>query len=231
MLNLVPTIRTSYTKKELCKAFILAWQNLFSETPSKKSLAVLFSQIGIETGNTNYCFNSNLGNIKAHDYPNQIIDYMALNNVWEIINGKKVMIPASNPGSWFRSFPDLQSGVSFYIQFLKNNRYRSAWPAVLSGDVAQFAHQLKINGYYTAPEKDYVNGMNRFFTPFLNSTDYEQALLELSSSPVQSEQTTPLIEFEDLLKEPDAPPLQPWVEIDETPLPFAGEITYIPEDK
>src|ERR1700745_3607920 len=115
--KLVPTVRTSCTDTELCKAFILVWQKLFNEIPKKASIGVIVAQHDLETGSGNSCWNWNLGNIK-YVAANGAVDYCALHGVWEIVNGKRIELQSTDPGSWFRSFPTLKEGIVFYIEFI-----------------------------------------------------------------------------------------------------------------
>lgn len=208
MLKKVPTIKTTYTTLELCKSLISSWKNLTEgQLPSKEAIGIVYSQHSIETGRGNYCWNNNLGNIKASDVPNQEIEYMSLNGVWEIINGVRVELPPENPGSWFRSFPDLISGCEFYLDFLKNHRYKDAWISIENGDVVGFATTLKNKGYYTAPLQDYINGMNSYFFSYTKSAVYEQAIQEMDFY---------------------APPLNTWVNIPVEQAQVA-ELSVLPE--
>jgi hypothetical protein len=203
MLKLVPTIQTKYSQIELCAALIGAWEELLGTTPSKAAIGIIVAQHGIETGGGNFAWNNNLGNVKAVDIPGQVVEYMALRGVWEIVNGIRVEIPADKPGAWFRSFHDLHAGAKFHLDLLRNHRYKTSWPAIERGDLVGFATTLRNQGYYTAPLKDYVAGMTRYFNPYMKSTDYEHALASLDPG--------------------NAPPLQPWVTIDPEPAPV-GEL-------
>jgi hypothetical protein len=208
MLQQVKTEKTFYTQLEFCAALIEAWKELTGHIPSRNAVGVIWAQHGIETGNGSFCFCNNLANVKAVDIPGQTIQYCALNNVWEIIGGKKFVLKPTDPGSWFRAFPTLLDGMRFQLDLLKNRRYASSWSSVEAGDVVAFATALKNRGYYTAPLSDYIAGMNRFFNPFVKSNTYDHALA---------------------MVEPDiAPPLQPWVAINVEPAP-EGTLTVLPE--
>lgn len=199
---LVKTIKTPCTIKEFCKALIQSWFELYNQIPSKASIGVIISQWGIETGSGAHCYNYNFTNIK-YNKSNGEVDYCALNGVWEIINGKRVEIPATDPGAWFRSFPTINDGAKFYLNFLKTSHFKTSWVAIEAGNVPQFATLLKSQNFYTAPLQDYINGMNRFFTPYMKSQDYENALSEINLA---------------------TPPLQPWVSIPDVQAP-QGELT------
>lgn len=182
MLKKVPTVKTFFTQKEFVMGLILAWFDIYQNYPKKEQIAVIYSQWALETGKGNYCWNYNLGNIKAVDSPNQIIEYIALNGVWEIINGKKIIIPPENPGAWFRSFNTLTDGIVFHINFLKNKRYKKAWEAVELGQPAEFSRRLKAAWYYTAPEADYTKLLTSYFNQFMKDKLFESIMEELNSS-------------------------------------------------
>lgn len=178
--TLVPTVRTTYTKSQVVQGFVDGWTKQFGQIPSKESIGVLYAQNALETGGTVSMWNNNLGNVKfvpsANPANDNGIQYMMLANVWEIVNGQKVIFQPPSQATWFRSFPTLAEGVAQHFDFLKNHRYATAWTAVESGNPAAFAHLLKIAGYYTAPEADYIRLMNVYFNQYMNSPDYDNAV-------------------------------------------------------
>jgi hypothetical protein len=91
MLQLVETVRTTCTTKELIKAFCQGWFNIYKSPPNKKQIAVIYAQNALETGGTTYMWNWNIGNVKAVDISGENIKYCMLKNVWEIYNGKKII--------------------------------------------------------------------------------------------------------------------------------------------
>lgn len=186
---LVPTTKTSYNASQMVAGFIKGWQNVFNEIPKKESVGVIWAQNAIETGSTSSMWNNNIGNVKYSPSKNPEDDnevkYMMLSNVWEIINGKKVIFQPPHEATWFRAFDTLDQGVGFHLNFLKNKRYKNCWVAVEAGDPAQFAHLLKVAKYYTAPEEDYVKAMNSQFKRFMKDNTFEtvvQSLKDNSSS-------------------------------------------------
>ena len=186
MATLVPTVRTTYKGLDLIKGFIDGWVAQFNEIPKKETIAVLYAQNALETGGTVSMWNNNIGNVKyvpSSNPANDAGDYMMLNNVWEIVNGQKIIYQPPSQATWFRSYPTLAAGIAQHYDFLKNHRYAQAWTAVVAGDPAQFAHLLKVAGYYTAPEADYVRNMNAYFNKFMRDTLYEQAI---ANNPVVS---------------------------------------------
>lgn len=182
MLKQVPTVQTKCSTSNLISGFISGWIKGFNKLPKKESIGVLYSQNTLETGGTTRMYNWNFGNVKAVDDPIQIIEYCMLDNVWEMINGVKKIFQPPDSATFFRSFPTLTDGVAFQLDFLKNHRYATAWTAVEAGDPAGFAHLLKVAGYYTAPEADYVKDMTYFFNKFMTDPTFDNVVAALQPS-------------------------------------------------
>jgi hypothetical protein len=179
MAKLVPTVKTTYKEEQLVTGFINGWIKQFGEIPKKESIAVIYAQNAIETGLSIAMWNNNIGNIKyipSSNMDNDNVDYMMLNGVWEILNGKRVVFQPPDRQTWFLSFPTLEDGVAHHFNFLKNNRYKKAWGSIEAGNPAQFASILKSLGYYTAPETDYIKAMNLYFNIFMKGNKYETVL-------------------------------------------------------
>ena len=180
MLVRVATVRTSFKIEDFIDSLIKAWYEQYGSNPIKSQIAVIYAQWGLETGLGAFCWNNNIGNIKAFDVPGTTVEYCALNGVWEIINGKRIVLSSEDPGAWFRSFRTLDLGVAHHIDLLRNRRYKTAWLAVEQGNPAQFAHLLKQQGYYTAPEADYIKAMQYYFNKFMNDTIFERVINALN---------------------------------------------------
>jgi hypothetical protein len=176
MLVRVPTVRITFKVQDFINSLIKSWYQLYNILPNKSQIAVLYAQWGLETGLGTFCWNNNIGNMKAADVPGVRVEYCALNGVWEIVNGKRIVLSPENPGAWFRSFPTLDVGVIAHINLLRNQRYKASWIAVEQGDPAKFAHLLKQQGYYTAPEADYIKAMQYYFTRFMNDNMFENII-------------------------------------------------------
>jgi flagellum-specific peptidoglycan hydrolase FlgJ len=131
-----------------------AWQAQLGESPERASLLVLLSQWSLETANGARCMNFNLGGIKHVDGDG--CDYCEFLTV-EYKNGQpiRMMLP-------FRAYPSLEAGAADYLELIRK-RFALAWPAVVTGQTADFAHLLKLQGYYTAPEQDYAAGLARCY--------------------------------------------------------------------
>lgn len=215
--KLVPTVRTTYTMQQLIQGFVLGWQKQFGEIPKKESVGVLYAQDALETGSTVAMWNNNIGNVKYVPSANPAVDegkeYMMLANVWEIVNGHKVIFQPPSQATWFRAFESLADGIAFHLDFLKNHRYKAAWSAVESGDPAGFAHLLRLAGYYTAPEADYVRLMNTYFNKYMKDQTYEQVVAALTPpvpDPIPEPMPDPVPVVPDPVPTPDpVPPVTP----------------------
>jgi hypothetical protein len=219
--TLVPTTKTSCSKAELIEGFIKGWKIQFGELPKKESIGVLYAQNTLETGGTVSMWNWNIGNIKyvPSNDPTDDNDksYMMLANVWEIVNGKKIIFQPPSKATWFRAFPTLADGIAFHLDFLKNHRYKKAWSAVESGNPAAFAHLLRIAGYYTAPESDYVRLMNGYFNQYMKTNIFEQAIIKFKTPIVINiPKPVPIPNLNNIpvIKEPIQIPIEPILIID-----------------
>lgn len=184
MLKRVPTVRTNFSSPDFVKCLVEVWREQYKQIPQKKQIAVMWAQWALETGQGGSCWNFNIGNVKAKDNPNETIEYCALVGVWEIVNGKKIILTQEDPGSWFRSFPTLKDGVNFHLNFLRNKRYKIAWSAVEAGDPALFSKLLRQQGYYTASEEHYTKAVVAYYNKFFQNKWFEQAVEELTATTV-----------------------------------------------
>lgn len=176
MGELKEAIKYPISEGEATYSLRQAWFKLYNEYPSNNSLALLYAQWALETGFGKSCWNYNYGNIKRsadEDYCMFRCD--------EIINGKAVWFDPPSKVTWFRAYPNALAGAYDYIKFLsQRKRYEKAWQSVINGDPADFAHQLKIAGYYTASESIYLRGVVSLTNQFKNKAN---VLLSWKPSP------------------------------------------------
>lgn len=151
-----PAVRTPANPRDVLAAIRKAWPE-----GSRESCLVLLAQWGIETGDGASCWNHNLGNVKR--VKGQA--WTMLSNVWEILDGKKVVFQPPHPQTHFCAFDSLDDGARFFVEKLRT-RFAKAWPAVLSGDPATFSRTLKSLRYYTADEKAYTAAIAARFRQF-----------------------------------------------------------------
>lgn len=189
-MSQVPIKRTPVSMAEYADAVLRAWRTELGALPSKQSAGVMWAQYMIETGGS-ACWCWNIGNVKVT--PAQVaagVDWFDLPGTWEIIGGKRVVLPEGDPGRRFRAYASLPDAMTEHLRFLRNRRYKVAWPAVEAGDVMDFARRLKAAGYFTASAADYGNGMLWHFRRWMGSTVYENArdgLEMLQDAPTQPE--------------------------------------------
>ena len=148
--QLVATERTVITPQALYATLRAAWRSLIGSEPTREQLLVLMAQWAFETNNGGQSNNWNLAGIKhvagdGHDYANY--------PTREFLNGEWVNLDAD-----FRAYKTLEDAAADYLYEL-HSRFGFAWPAVENGDVQDFAHRLKLRGYYTAPESQYSRGL------------------------------------------------------------------------
>jgi len=186
----VPLKRTPIAMSDFARGLLRAWRAELGDLPSKQASGVLWAQYMIETGGA-ACWNWNIGNVKVT--PAQVaagVDWFDLPGTWEIINGVRTTLVAGDPGRRFRAYTSLDDAMVEHLKFLRNRRYKVAWPAVEAGDVMDFARRLKAAGYFTASAEDYGGGMMWHYRRWLGSTVYENerdAIEMLQDAPTEPE--------------------------------------------
>lgn len=185
---------TPCTPEELFYALGYSWVQLFNERPKKESLFCLLSQWAIETGWGKSCHCWNIGNFKSREgdgrdhtyfecnelFPEKIAQkYLAQSKLRSDGSGKPdavitgtakngdiiIWFYPDHPASRFRAFDTIEEGAMDYTSSL-HDRFYKAWPAIVSGDSAEFIHQLKLQNYFTAIESVYGKTVNSLFKRF-----------------------------------------------------------------
>lgn len=167
-MSLHPTTRTTFSTQDYAEAVRIADPSL-----TREQAGVLWAQYALETGRGKACWNANIGNVKAT--PAQVaagVDYFMLPNTWEILHGRRVVFQPPDPQTWFRHFTTLGEAMAHHIVFLRDRRYKPAWPAVLSGDPETFARELKRLGYYTASADVYATAMAFFHAEWMRVVEW-----------------------------------------------------------
>jgi hypothetical protein len=171
----VPIQRTPVAMSDYARALLKAWRSETGDLPTKQAAGVLWAQYMIETGGA-ACWCFNLGNLKVTQAQVDAgVPWFDLPGTWEIVNGKRVVLPEGDPGRRFRAYASLDEAMVEHMRLLRNRRYKAAWPAVETGDVMAFARLLKAGGYFTASAEDYGGGMMWHYRKWLSSTVYENA--------------------------------------------------------
>ena len=180
----VPTVRTTFSMEDLTRSLIKAWYDIYQDFPKKQSVGVIYAQWALETGEGKSCWCENIGNYKAVDEPNKTIKYCMLNNVWEIINGKKEIFQPPNKATWFMAFDSIDEGVAWHLNSLKTKRFKPAWRFVENGDIVGFVKQIKTLNYFTASLDDYLKATGIYFSRFMKDQTFEKVLADLQTPKV-----------------------------------------------
>ncbi len=151
--QLVPTVHTPMAPAAVYAALSSAWVALLGTQPTRAELLVLLAQWAHETGGGGSADNWNLAGIKhvqgdGHDF--------AEYTTHEVEHGVDVTTVQR-----FRAYSNLGESAFDYLRTLRRD-FGFAWPAVEAGDVADFGHRLKVRGYYTDSEVNYVAGLERW---------------------------------------------------------------------
>jgi hypothetical protein len=208
-MSQVPLHRTPIAMSDYARALLRAWRLETGALPTKQAAGVLWAQYMIETGGS-ACWCFNLGNVKVTAAQVAAgVPWFDLPGTWEIVGGKRVVLPEGDPGRRFRAYASLADAMVEHLRFLRNKRYKPAWPAVEAGDVMGFARMLKAAGYFTASAEDYGGGMMWHYRRWLSSTVYENARDEVEV--MQAAETEPELPGDD---EPTQPSRRPPVVAD-----------------
>lgn len=156
MGKLVPTVSTVLSEPEAVYWMKEAWKTLLGEYPKLNQLALLRAQWGLETGHGVHSRCNNMANIKKHFKPDDGHDWCQY-DCSEVLNGKEIWFKPPHPQTNFRAYSSPWEGFLDYVKFLsQRTRYKDAWKALLTGDVAAYNKELKKAGFYTAGEEHYL---------------------------------------------------------------------------
>lgn len=183
--NEVVTTRTTPSAAEVVMMLRTSWSDL-----TQNGARTLTAQFSHETGGGKYCFNWNLGNVKAG--ANE--PHMYLTNVWECdsqagadaqiaragglarvatadeikAHGWKcpnvvVVFSPPHPQCRFHAYVSLADGAQRWVGRHKRIAAGNSGflDALNGGDVAAVAHALNLVHYYTGAEADYALNMRR----------------------------------------------------------------------
>lgn len=189
----VEAYKTEYTLKDLMFEFALMYErNNDGRQLTANSLALIASKIALETGKGKFCYNWNIGNIKANDSytgnfcyyacdevnltPAQVKAALDLgtnrtdepnkHNVFQYGTGAVKLFP-DHPWARFRAYDSLAEAVQAYWDFVAKGRYKSTIPYLISGNVYGFVKELRARGYFTASLDRYYAGVARIFKEML----------------------------------------------------------------
>ncbi len=183
---------TRYSLEDMEYALRVGLTSVLGKRPTDECLAVAMAKCRGETANGNAVWNHNLGNIKPGKSWAGNFTCILLNEVeqkpgdlkphvyWydprgELVGGKgstlklpPLEVPDGHVQTRMRAHANHVDAGYQYIDFIfANPHYARARDAMLAGNPQAYAHELKVAGYYTAPEADYVKLVMALYTPSL----------------------------------------------------------------
>ncbi len=184
-------VKTPMTFQEAHDCMIWALKTRIGNDPSDEVLALALAKTALETGRWTSIWNGNWGNVKAADTYAGMFTCITLNEclsrggqtvtVWFAPEGElsaspsnsgkliaaPLAVPDGHPQTRMRAFANNFDGVDQYVDFVATGRYSKAWTALLTGNAVSYVHELKMAGYFTAPETEYVKGVASLQNEFL----------------------------------------------------------------
>ncbi len=218
----VPIVRCVCTPREFAKAFIVAWRTLYGgNDPTQAQAGVLYAQWMVETGGSAFwCWN--IGNVKVTQAQvDADVHWYDLAGTWEVIDGKRIVLPEGDPGRRFRAFTSLSEAMPDHMAFLRNKRYAPSWPFVEKGDPFSFAYALKKQGYYTAAAEAYASAMEQHHKRWMTLAAFDDAMRTLDDEDEIITAPATLRDFPIVYALPEPLPLES-TELDEPEPPKAA---------
>ena len=183
---------TPLTKEVAACTLRTAYKNIMGEYPSLDSLAILYAQTALESGNFQKgLWNANWGNIKRLSG----IKYTSF-KCSEVLDGKNQWFYPYHPQTFFSAWDTVEEGAVAYLSFLKNRkRYAAAWQEMVAGNTIKYVVCLKQSGYFTADLTQYLKGVVSLTEEFKRKfKDYdwpEEVDVDVSELSKQEQVTIP----------------------------------------
>lgn len=193
---------TRYSLEDMEYALRVGLTSVLGKRPTDECIAVAMAKCRGETANGNAVWNDNLGNIKPGKSWTGNFTCILLNEVelkkergdtkprvyWydprgELVGGRgsalrdaPLEVPDGHVQTRMRSFAGRTDAGYQYIDFIFSNpRYHRARDAMIAGNPAAYSHELKLAGYYTAPEADYTKLVMGLYNPSLAIVRHQHA--------------------------------------------------------
>lgn len=148
----VPDVLTPLSEAEATFYLKEAFKIVVGHYPTIDVLALVWAHSALEVGRWRYIHNNNWGNIKKIK-GQKYTSYRCS----EILNGKEIWFDPPHVQTLFAAWDTPLEGAIAYLTFLKNRkRYQKAWAQLIIGNAAEYSHELKVAGYYTANEARYT---------------------------------------------------------------------------
>jgi len=220
-----PSQKTPFSFDTAVECMKWALKAQLNADPSEATLALALAKTALETGRWNAIWNYNWGNVKAGEQYNGQYTCIVLNEclnrggkivtVWFAPEGElsaapsyggkliaaPLAVPEGHPQTRMRAFANEYDGVDQYVGFVNSGHYAKAWQALLTGNAMSYVHELKVAGYFTAPESDYVKGVaalqHEFMGRLHNLPDVPPA--DVAWSNLLGSHSDIMIDYDDLL--------------------------------
>lgn len=184
----VPPVKTPLTFEKAHQCMRWALKTHIGAEPTDEVVALALAKTALETGRWKAIYNSNWGNVKATDQYvgmytcfkcNEILTRAGKQKViWfapegelsskdGMVVGQRWPVPPGHIQSRFRAYANAYDGADQYVSFVANGRYKLAWQALLQGSVTGYVHELKVKGYFTAHESEYLRGVEGLYREML----------------------------------------------------------------
>ncbi len=188
----VPPVLTRYSLEDMEFSLRVGLTSVLGKRPTDECIAVAMAKCRGETANGQAVWCNNLGNIKPGSSWAGNYTCITLNEVekkpgdakhrvyWyrpegelvagrnSALKGSPLLVPEGHVQTRMRAFANRVDAGYQYIDFIFTNKhYERARIAMLAGNPQAYAHELKVAGYYTAPEADYVKLVMALYTPSL----------------------------------------------------------------
>jgi hypothetical protein len=148
-------VKNVVSEKDMATALRNAYKLVFNKYCSNETLSILMAHVALETGRFTkqlICFN--IGNIKRSSK-----QFWTMYRCSEILDDKEIFFDPPHPQTHFRAYKSLEEAAKSYILFLLKDRYEMSLDSLMAGKPKEYAHNLKINGYYTGNEAKYTAGV------------------------------------------------------------------------
>lgn len=170
---------TPYSFEEAAEAMSGALRNELGAPPARECLALALAKCALETGRWRAIHQHNWGNIKAGEsYVGQyccfeLNEVLAGKVVWFSPRGRvnkrggeviaeQYDAPPGHPQTRMRANINRFDGAIRYVDFMVRGaagRFAQAFGFMRAGNVAGMVHEMKLKGYFTADEGQYLAGV------------------------------------------------------------------------
>jgi hypothetical protein len=152
MPQLIAALKTPVSPEDMWPVMADCFHTQYGAPPTSGQLLILMAQWCLETANGVDMVQYNVGNVKH--VADDGLNWTAYTTTEYDSNGQPHVLT-----QLFKAYSTVEAGVNAYLSMFLGGRYSNAWPFVLDADPASFVHALAERGYFTAPESEYLAGV------------------------------------------------------------------------